>query len=406
MKHGNIFRYIFFMSCCVVFLPCAALAEPVNLLSLQEGCQPVVVPPTYAGWDAQNMLDDGPMTGWASEKGAVMNNVFVFEMVAEATLERFEFDTAHNDTPGSAAKDISIEVSRISAKEGFEQILQASLENSADGQKYEVSKKLPARWVRLTIATNYGSPDYSEIFSLRGFGEKPAIKMLGAISGTYATNYSNFHVRQQGTALTGCYEYSEGLLDGAIEGRVMKITWRESGGKDRTGPAVMVYSEDGQTFKGYWWVKGSEKEAPSVWNGTKTSKTVGTCPHWTGSLGGELKRQLDISGRARVYGIRFALNSATIEQDSLPILAEVLALLKIETSLKLSIEGHTDSTGSADRNATLSQQRAESVKAHLVAGGIVADRLSSSGFGASAPLADNGTELGRSQNRRVELVRK
>ena len=131
-----------------------------------------------------------------------------------------------------------------------------------------------------------------------------------------------------------------------------------------------------------------------------------TCPNWSGSYGGELKKQLDTQGRVRIYGIRFALDSAVIETESYPILAEVLALLKNDTAGNLSVEGHTDSTGSAERNQVLSRQRAESVKAYLVAGGIAAERLATAGFGATVRVADNGTELGRAQNRRVELVRK
>lgn len=406
MKRHTLVPVVFLLSVFCLFFPVVAQSEPVNLLSLQEGCLPVIVPSTYSGWDAQYVLDESPASGWASGDGKVTNNVFVFEMASEATLERFAFDTAGVDTQGAAAKDIVVEVSRISAKDGYELILKAGLEDSKDGQKFEATKKVPARWVRLTVATNHGSSEYSEFFSFKGYGERPVAKAIDSISGTYSTDYSNFHVLQQGTALNGCYEYNEGLLNGAIEGRVMKITWRE-GSEDNAGPAVMVFAEDGQSFKGFWWRKGSEAGVPSgVWNGKKTAKTVGSCPHWSGSLGGELKKQLDATGRVRIYGIRFALNSATIEPASYPILTEVLNLLKTDSANNLAIEGHTDSTGSAERNQVLSRQRAESVKAYLVSGGIPASRLTTAGFGASVPVSDNGSELGRAQNRRVELVRK
>jgi hypothetical protein len=115
------------------------------------------------------------------------------------------------------------------------------------------------RWVRLTIHSNYGSESWTELLSIRGYGVKPKIPPpLGDISGTYETTYSKFHVRQQGTALVGCYESSDGLLDGVIEGRVMKITWRENEGKS-IGPAVMVFAADGKGFRGYWWHGGNAK---------------------------------------------------------------------------------------------------------------------------------------------------
>jgi len=56
----------------------------------------------------------------------------------------------------------------------------------------------------------------------------------------------------------GCYEFETGSAHGAIEGRVMKIVWRE--GENR-GPAVMVFSSDGKSFRGYYWRAGMERGA-------------------------------------------------------------------------------------------------------------------------------------------------
>jgi len=84
--------------------------------------------------------------------------------------------------------------------------------------------------------------------------------------------------------------------------------------------------------------------------------------------------------------------------------AQVL-LLQDDPALKLSIDGHTDATGAAERNRTLSKERAEAVRAALLAKGIAAERLSAQGFGPDKPLADNGSEEGRAKNRRVELVK-
>ena len=188
-------------------------AEPVNLLSLQEGTMPVVVPPSYGGWYPESMLDDSPESGWASEAGHVKDNVFIFEMVAAAVLERFEFDAASVDAEGAGAKDILVEVSNTSAQTGFTLVLKAVLAAKTDGQGFPAAKQVPARWVRLTIAGNHGNPEYSGLFSFRGWGQKPALATPAAISGTYSSSYADFHVRQQGTALTGCYEYNDGLQE-------------------------------------------------------------------------------------------------------------------------------------------------------------------------------------------------
>lgn len=74
--------------------------------------------------------------------------------------------------------------------------------------------------------------------------------------------------------------------------------------------------------------------------------------------------------------------------------------------MKLLIEGHTDSSGGAAHNLDLSARRAASVKAALVAGGVPAAALGTQGFGADRPVASNDTVSGRSQNRRVEVVRR
>jgi outer membrane protein OmpA-like peptidoglycan-associated protein len=377
-----------------------------NLLSLQEGTLPVVEPASYGGWPAVSLLDDSPESGWACESGNTKGNVFVFEMVAPAVIERFEFDNAHVDDEGVAAKDVTVEVSPVSMKAGFETVLKAVLADKKDGQVFPAAKTVSARWVRLTIHSNYGNESWTELFSFRGYGVKPKMSVpLENISGTYDSSYSKFHVRQQGTALVGCYESSDGLLDGAIEGRVMKITWRENEGKS-VGPAVMVFAPHGKSFRGYWWHDGNGGKAPDgAWEGKKLSAEVGGCPHWSGSLGGEMKKKLLSDGRVRVYGILFDLDSANIRSESRPVIDEVLGVLKGEPGWKVTIEGHTDSTGSESHNMALSQQRAEAVKAYLVAGGIPADRLRTKGFGASKPVADNANELGRAQNRRVELVR-
>ncbi|MGH8236936.1 MAG: OmpA family protein [Steroidobacteraceae bacterium] len=75
-------------------------------------------------------------------------------------------------------------------------------------------------------------------------------------------------------------------------------------------------------------------------------------------------------------------------------------------TLQLGIEGHTDNVGDAASNKKLSEARAKSVTAAIVASGVETARLSAAGFGQDKPVADNRTEEGRAKNRRVELVKK
>jgi OOP family OmpA-OmpF porin len=117
-----------------------------------------------------------------------------------------------------------------------------------------------------------------------------------------------------------------------------------------------------------------------------------------------MKKALDADGRVALY-INFDLDKATLRADAQPIIDEINKLLSSDATLKLSIEGHTDSTGSADRNRELATARARSVLGALVGLGVDPSRLASKGFGPDKPIADNGTDEGRAKNRRVELVK-
>lgn len=380
-------------------------AQEVNLLSLGEGTLPVVEAPSYSGWTAANMIDDAPGSGWACPLGRLASNVFVFELPFPGTPGRFEFDTGSIDGAGRGAKDVVVEVSAASMDAGFEPVLKATLADKKDGQSFPVSKKLEGRFVRLTIADNHGDKKYTELMGFRGYGTRGAAPAAAQIVGTFETNYNKFHLRQQGSAVSGCYEHKEGLFTGTVEGRVAKLTWTQSGGGN--GPAVFVFSPDGKSFRGYWWSETDKgKPVAGAWTGKRASADVGGCPHWSGSVGGQLRKDLAAQGRARLYGILFDTDSARLKGESLPTLDEVVGLLRNESSWSLVIEGHTDSTSTAAHNLALSEQRAKSVQDYLTGKGIVASRLSTVGFGQSKPVADNATELGRARNRRVELVRK
>ncbi|OPZ62946.1 MAG: Outer membrane porin F precursor [Candidatus Aminicenantes bacterium ADurb.Bin508] len=110
-------------------------------------------------------------------------------------------------------------------------------------------------------------------------------------------------------------------------------------------------------------------------------------------------------GRTRVYGINFDTDSAVIRAESKAVLDRIVTLLKADGSLKITVEGHTDNTGSLARNKALSQERADAVKAYLVKGGVDGARLRSVGYGSEKPVGNNGTAAGRAQNRRVELAK-
>jgi outer membrane protein OmpA-like peptidoglycan-associated protein len=104
--------------------------------------------------------------------------------------------------------------------------------------------------------------------------------------------------------------------------------------------------------------------------------------------------------------IRFATGKAEILPESRPIVGEIVTLLKQRSGLRVGVEGHTDNTGTAAGNKTLSDARARAVAAAIAAAGIDPGRLDPVGFGQERPIADNRTEDGRAKNRRVEIVKR
>jgi len=122
--------------------------------------------------------------------------------------------------------------------------------------------------------------------------------------------------------------------------------------------------------------------------------------------GKTLKQQLDEAGRIVTHGILFDSGSDKIKGESYKTLADIGALLTDNPTLRLSIEGHTDSDGADEYNMTLSQKRAASVKNYLIANYKIApERLESKGWGESKPIDKNNTPEGKANNRRVELVK-
>lgn len=102
--------------------------------------------------------------------------------------------------------------------------------------------------------------------------------------------------------------------------------------------------------------------------------------------------------------VLFATGRSEVKVGSASNLNKLVAFLNKYPDRKVQIEGYTDDVGSDDSNQGLSQRRAESVKSYLVQQGISSARLSAVGMGESQPVADNGSESGRQQNRRVVAV--
>ena len=101
--------------------------------------------------------------------------------------------------------------------------------------------------------------------------------------------------------------------------------------------------------------------------------------------------------------ILFPTGSPTVKAQANKNISQISKIIKKYPENRITVVGHTDSTGSDSRNQVLSEQRARAVKAIMVTRGVPAKHISAVGAGSSSPVSDNKSKRGRSKNRRVEL---
>jgi len=131
------------------------------------------------------------------------------------------------------------------------------------------------------------------------------------------------------------------------------------------------------------------------------------CPQVTGTVANngcpevpkDVQKQLNDYARP----LLFDTGKATLKPETAPVFVNIIKILSEYPTANFTVEGHTDSVGSAKFNQSLSEKRADSVRDFLIKEGIVAGRLTAIGYGEDKPIATNNTKAGRKQNRRVEI---
>ncbi len=360
-----------------------------------------------------NLLDETPATDARAEAGRPA--VYVLELLERTELSRIALDSDGMSDDDKTPKTIRVEVSDTSATSGFTTVLETDLKQAINDQVFQLASKPTGRWVRLTLLSNYGASHYG-FTGFRGYGRQlTQAASLPNLSGTYtgANGWGDVHLKQEGTRVIGCYEYLEGVLSGGIENGILKVDMAEHAhGEVQHHLGLFLAPRDGKSIFGL--IRSREAGPDDGWGdvryGDKVSDDIGTCPQIPGygsgtGTQGQLASQLQAEGRARLDGVNFDFNSATIQPASRPLLDQVAQMLKGHPDWKITLEGHTDAIGGEAFNQSLSTQRAAAVKAYLAGQGVSASNLTSVGFGFSKPVASNDTQAGRAQNRRVEIVK-
>jgi outer membrane protein OmpA-like peptidoglycan-associated protein len=383
-----------------------------DLLSLAAGAFPIETPESAPWHTGRDLLGGG---GWTSPPKAAAPAKFVIALPQRTVLNTLSFDGGGI----GSAKDVVVEISDQGPDAGYVEIARGSLDEYAKNQALALEHSAPGRFVRVTINSDY-DPEGRYWMSLGGLhatGQQLSSDGQPEVSGTFVSDEGHgdlgrLHFRQQGTAFTGCLDKPNRTFEGSIENRTAQVSWCThcdgSDKDDEKGHAVFVFSPKADRLVGIAWSK-AEPQRPDPTNGFyaggRIAGEVGTCPKWSGGIEQQLASDLKEFGRAAVHGVNFDVDSDVIKADSKPLLDHIATMLKAHSDWRIDIEGHTDSTSTHEHNQTLSERRAASVKAYLVTAGVAADHLGSKGFGDSKPIADNESDLGRAQNRRVELVK-
>jgi len=157
-------------------------------------------------------------------------------------------------------------------------------------------------------------------------------------------------------------------------------------------------------------VKGARDNAGCPWPDTDGDSVLNKddkCPDVAGTVANNGCPEIDEAGIKKLndYAKTILFNSgkSSFQQQTMPVLEAITAILKEYPTSKFAIEGHTDSDGKDASNLKLSQDRAAAVKNYLVEKGIDASRLTSEGFGETMPIDSNKTAKGKANNRRVEV---
>jgi outer membrane protein OmpA-like peptidoglycan-associated protein len=257
---------------------------------------------------------------------------------------------------------------------------------TVEGEITRIFYKVPEGHTALELGRNY-----DEMLTNLGFQIEPARLVTNTMSGVIAVLFqqvdkSNYLVLN--TQNPSYYTTAKGSIDGR-EAYVSVYSIETSGGS---------FSEPNDLSRQIPFKPNQVLVALDV------VKTKAFASNLVTVSASDMADALATKGSVDIYGILFDVDKTDIKPESKKTLDEVASLLKIDRSLKLEVAGHTDNTGSAEHNMTLSDGRAAAVVQALVKTyGIDPARLQAKGYGDSKPVAPNDTDAGRAKNRRVEL---
>ena len=397
----------FFLTAVLLLSYTAAPAQddpaPLDLMTFAQGVLPVSI--DTGGADlrtnmthAISVIDGNPVGFVATPRfGAATDTLaIVFALPAPTRFDRFAVPNVLETPSPSQTFFRTIEVlgSDQSADGPFVPLARGDLSTHA-GRGEVTDLALAADqpevlWVQLRLTGGIDvqvDNTFFEFSELIGNGMQQAPVLSDRFSGVWEGRGVDIELAQDGASVTGCYDGMHELA-GTVDGNVLRALGADSAGIE--SQFILIATADGA-------VRGlrSSNGAPFQPYDGETSGAGPAClPAEPPTLG----------CGAVVHGIGFDFDSDVIRPSAEPLVAALYEGLRHETSATIQIVGHSSSEGAADYNRDLSQRRAASVVAALVALGLDAAQVSAVGRGEDEPIASNDDEAGRSLNRRVEVT--
>lgn len=408
-----------------------------DLLSMKQGA---VLLGTSGQWNdtgetAFHLFDDCAYTNWSSAEGKTWNNKFDIELQNPCRITDILINNEHGASsayPDMLAKTIRVMASATAPDSGYEELAEVVLDRAGskritfDKKSGETAEK-PYKWLRFVVVDNWGDKDSTQLFEIQAYGE-PVVDNAGGkgtasfTDGVFGGTWWPLKFVTEGNVLFGCacksYKSDEDML-GSIQGNQARVFMPLIEGP---GVAILTQSANGDVVNISRYYQFSTKDSTSNLFALQKRIEPPSCDHEPLKnietlIGKYLKRY----HKAILYGIDFKADSAELTPESDTTLNAIVALMKNQPDLRLSVEAHngwTDSNpiknisldhkdDSIESHNKLSDARANAVVKWLCDHDVEPSRLQAKGWGKDKPIWVDGVETPRQSlilNRRIELV--
>jgi outer membrane protein OmpA-like peptidoglycan-associated protein len=240
-----------------------AQSDEINMLALKNGCRILVSPPSFYTsneftakidpWTIQALLDETSTFGWCSAANVRSPYRFIFELSEDFILDRLYFDTqGQRELGGICSREVQVEISSVGPDKGFLNMGFFTLKEYAVTE-FKINP-IKVRWIKLSILSNYGNPQYTQLQEFKAFGNFAEKNYNAAnIIGLWDTNFEWVSIKKNDNGyIYGCYKWEEGeLYSGEIRRRNFNFKWSQKG-DGLKGWAILTINKEGTRLNGIW----------------------------------------------------------------------------------------------------------------------------------------------------------